>query len=70
MINLPLEGCDVHLLADSDTHSLNFYTYVFRYVDVSTVDGETSKAICSAVREKGAEFLEVRRYFIQELKGP
>jgi len=28
------------------------------YVDVSTVDGETSKAICSAVREKGAEFLE------------
>lgn len=49
---------------------LNFYTYVFRYVDVSTVDGETSKAICSAVREKGAEFLEVRRYFIQELEGP
>ncbi len=30
-----------------------------RYVDVSTVDGDTSKAIYKAVQAKGAEFLEV-----------
>jgi hypothetical protein len=29
------------------------------YVDVSTVDGDTSKAICKAVQASGAEFLEV-----------
>ena len=30
-----------------------------RYVDVSTVDDETAKAISDAVRKTGAEFLEV-----------
>lgn len=29
------------------------------YVDVSTVDGETSKLICEKIRATGAHFLEV-----------
>jgi hypothetical protein len=35
---------------------------VYRYVDVSTVDDETAKAISDAVRKTGAEFLEVISY--------
>jgi hypothetical protein len=39
-----------------------FSVIVYRYVDVSTVDDETAKAISDAVRKTGAEFLEVISY--------
>lgn len=34
-----------------------------RYVDVSTVDGATSKLICESVKKTGASFLEVNIFY-------
>ncbi|CAN4086956.1 unnamed protein product [Withania somnifera] len=56
--NLIKAGCDVTVWNRTKSKCEPLISLGANYVDVSTVDGETSKLICEHIRATGAHFLE------------
>jgi len=52
------------LLSCLSKQGLNISIYIFRYVDVSTVDVDTSKLINGHIKSTGALFLEVSLFIL------